>query len=171
MSEQPGPSGSTRSQWLSSARWCAAAVSASIVGAIASFIVGGFIILVLGMAIVATAGGGSGARLNQIEFVAMLVLAPAIVAACTFGAATAAWRVPRIPARRASPGMLAVSSALTTVGFIATHRPGYIDYVNKPPSIIAYVAATTVAAGTATFFWQRREGSSELHDHHGDDDW
>jgi hypothetical protein len=150
------PSDSARGRWLSAACWGVAAISTSVAGAIASFIVGGFAVLVVGMAIVAALGGGTGEHLNHIEFLAMLVLAPAIVGANTFLIAMAAWRLPRMTARRASPPALAVSSALTTLGFVASHRPGYIAYVNKAPSILAYIAATTCAAAIATALLERR---------------
>src|SRR3954471_15396045 len=130
MSEPATSLSSRRARWASSACWCVAAVSTSIAGAIASFIVGAFVGLWFGMAMIAAAGGGTGQRVDRTIFFAMLGLGPMIVGACTFGIATLAGRLPRLPARRASPRALAVSSALTTIGFVATHRPGYIAYVN-----------------------------------------
>lgn len=158
---QPSKSGATApARLMSSARWCLAAASSCIAGVIASFFVGGFVILVFGIALLRTAGDGSGSHQEHAEFIVMLVLGPAIVGACTFGAATIAWLLPRMPAQRASPTALAVSSALVTLGFVATHRPGYIDYINKAPSIIAYVAATTLAAAIAVALWHRRQSTS-----------
>jgi drug/metabolite transporter (DMT)-like permease len=122
-----------------------------------SLLVGGFVILFLGVGLIALAGDGTGHQLDLDVFRIMVVLGPLIVGACTFGVAFAVWGQPRMPARWASSIALAVSSAVVTLAFIASHRPGRMDYINKPPSILAYIAATCCGAGLATWAWQRRE--------------
>lgn len=118
--------------------WCLRVVGVSALGAIASLIIGGFVILFVGIAVLAVFNGGSThGNVDHAVWLASVVVGPLIVGTCTGGlAAITHW--PQRALKRRTVIAEAIASAVTSAALLGGHTNGSIRFLVQPQWWVIY---------------------------------
>lgn len=127
-------------QWLG----IVAAVAAG--GAVSGLIVGGFVILFVGIAILAVFNGGSThGNVDHAVWLASAVLGPLIAGSCTGGLA-AIIRWPQRALKWRTVTAVAIASAAMSAALLAGHTNGSIRFLVQPQWWSIYLVGVTALA-------------------------
>jgi hypothetical protein len=128
-------------------------VGVVVAGAIASLIVGGFVILFLGAAMAVTVEKQAGTNLDHAVWLVSLVAGPLIVGACTAAVAIVV-PFPAETAKARTVVALAIGAGLTTLGMFAAHADGSIKFMVAPPWWVLYVCSVIALGHLVVRLWE-----------------
>jgi hypothetical protein len=141
--------------------WYVRVVGVTILGAIASLIVGGFVALFLGIALVALFNGGSTTgNVDHAVWLASVVVGPLIVGFCTGGLA-AIFQWPRQTLKRRTVVAVTIVSAVMAEALLGGHTNGSIRFLGQPWWWALYVVGVLVPTALAVGLGRGRQETVE----------